>query len=85
MKITMKDGQATVEAEDLGPLLGLAPADVQEQMRNGTITSRFETGVGEDAGRYRLTFHHQGRRVRLTCTGDGTVLTTTRTSDGRTK
>lgn len=79
MKITMTNGQATVDAVDLGPLLGIAPAEVPAKMRNGDITSRFETGVDEDAGRFRLIFYYNDKRVRLTCLTDGTVLSTSTT------
>lgn len=79
MKIDLTSHQPTVDAEDLGPLLGLDPAEVPAKMRSGDITSRYETGEGEDAGRVRLTFYHDGKRVRLTCDSDGTVLSTTRT------
>ena len=43
-------------------------------MREGRITSRFERGEGADAGRFRVTFFHGRRRVRLTLDGDGSVL-----------
>ena len=43
-------------------------------MRDGTITSRFERGEGEDAGRSRVTFFDGGRRVRLIVAADGEVL-----------
>jgi len=68
----------TIAAEDLGPLLGLAPAEVPELMRQGIITSRFETGAGEDEGRYRLTFLHGTLRLRLTVDAEGKVLTQSR-------
>jgi len=64
----------TVEARDLGPLLGLDPADVQGLMRNGAITSRFERGEGTDAGRFRLSFFHDRRRLTLVVDAAGTVL-----------
>ncbi|PVA06633.1 DUF6522 family protein [Thalassorhabdomicrobium marinisediminis] len=79
MKIDMTRGQPVVDAADLGPLLGVAPADVPTLMRAGEITSRFETGEGEDAGRMRLTFFYNGKRVRLTCTTQGEVLSTIKT------
>jgi hypothetical protein len=82
MKITITDGQATIDAHDLGPLLDLAPSAVPKVMRDGKITSRFEKGMDDDAGRVRLTFFYAGRRVRLTCSDDGTVLSTTRTPAG---
>jgi Family of unknown function (DUF6522) len=43
-------------------------------IRNGEITSLCERGVNEDAGRYRLTFFHKSRRVRLVVDANGTVV-----------
>ncbi|PTX54697.1 hypothetical protein C8N43_3515 [Litoreibacter ponti] len=83
MKIDMSGDQPTIDARDLGQLLDLPPDEVQNLMRAGEITSRFETGEDEDAGKVRLTFFHRGRRVRLTCSKDGTVLSTTRVTTER--
>lgn len=82
MKIEMKDGQPIVDANDLANLLGLNAADIQTKMRAGEITTRFETGIDEDAGRMRLTFFYDTMKVRLTCSEDGTVLKTLRTTIG---
>lgn len=84
MKIDIQNGQPVIDANDLGPLLGLDPAEVQAKMRQGDITSKYETGQDEDAGRFRLTFFHQGKRVRLTCDSDGMVISTIRTDTGAT-
>ncbi|MGC1503874.1 MAG: DUF6522 family protein [Sulfitobacter sp.] len=78
MKVTITNGQTTIDAHDLGPLLDLAPSTVPKLMRDGEITSRFEVGTDADEGRMRLTFFHAGKRVRLTCDSDGNVLTTSR-------
>lgn len=82
MKIDMTSGQPVIDASDLAKLLDLTPQQVRDRMRSGDITSLFETGEGADAGQFRLTFFHAGRRVRLTCADDGTVLTRIRTSTG---
>jgi hypothetical protein len=82
MKVEIEKGQPVIDAHDLGPLLGLDPAEVQDKMRAGQIISIYETGQDEDAGRFRLTFYHAGKRVRLTCDTDGTVLSTIRTDIG---
>lgn len=82
MKIEMKDGLPIVDAKDLADLLGLTAAEVQAKMRAEEITTRFETGVDEDAGRIRLTFFYDTKKVRLTCSQDGTVLKTLRTTIG---
>ena len=52
--------------------------NVLEHMREGKITSRLETGIDEHAGTHRLTFWHQGVRVRFTCDSTGEVLKTSR-------
>lgn len=78
MKIGMQEGQRVIDAEDLGAFLNIAPSAVQEAMRTGDITSRYETGEGDDTGRFRLTFLHAGRRVQLTCAEDGRVIGTVR-------
>ncbi len=78
--VTLTDNGATVDAEDLGPLLGLSPSDVPTKMRSGEITSQSEEGADEDAGRRRLTFWYGGLRVRITCDQTGKVIKTSRTT-----
>ncbi len=74
-----RDGRVTMDAPDLAPLIGCAPEDVPKLMRQGQTASIFETGEGEDSGRFRITFRHRATRVRLTCAADGTVLSHIRT------
>lgn len=63
-----------VDAEVVGTAFGLDPATVPERMRLREITSRCETGVDEDAGRWRLTFYYGGRALRLTVDAMGTII-----------
>lgn len=70
----MADGAFQVDATLLGQELGLAPAAVPALMREGKITSRCERGNGPDAGRHRLTFFHQNRRLRLVIDATGQIL-----------
>ena len=74
MRLEPTETGFAIDARDLGRLLERAPGVVQQLMRNGAITSRFERGEGEDAGRSRVTFFDGDRRVRLTVTDDGEVL-----------
>lgn len=74
MRIEMTDGEPVVPADELGPMLGVAPADLPQLMRDGVVTARHEQGFDEDAGRFRLSFRYRDRLVRLTCTDDGTVV-----------
>jgi hypothetical protein len=78
MKIDLTQPNPTIDAADLAALFDLEPAEVMRLMREGDITSRFETGVGEDAGSHRLTFWHGSRRVRFTCDATGEVVKTSR-------
>ena len=82
MKITMNDGKPVIDAAYQATLLGLRVEDVQEKMRAGEITTRFETGEGADAGRMRLTFFHDNKKTGLSCLEDGTVLKTLRADIG---
>ena len=68
------EGGFVIDAEDLGPLLGLDLARVPDLMREGRITSRSEHGEGEDEGRFRITFRYADTIVRLILVADGTVI-----------
>lgn len=63
-----------VDASVIAAAFQLAPEEVQPLMRCGDVTSKCETGVGEDAGRSRLTFHYRDRALRLVVDQAGTVL-----------
>ncbi|RKF15348.1 hypothetical protein D6850_11055 [Roseovarius spongiae] len=63
-----------VDAEIVGDAFDLPPANVPARLRAGEITSRCETGVDEDAGRWRLTFYCGGRALRLVVDQSGTIL-----------
>ena len=79
MTVEFADGGVTIPAETLAPYFGVSPADVLSLMRTGAITSRLEKGEDEDAGRYRITFWHAGRRVRLICDDGGEIINVSRT------
>ena len=72
--VTFTTDGFVVDGEILGSAFGLPPADVPDRLRRGEITSRCETGVDEDAGRWRLTFFCGGRALRLVVDETGTVL-----------
>jgi hypothetical protein len=63
-----------VDAAIIAAALKLKPEQIQPLMRSGEITSKSETGVGEDAGRSRLTFLYGDRAVRLVIDQAGTIL-----------
>lgn len=82
MKLELTNDRITVPADVLAPLLGLGVDDMRQRMRAGEITIRSETGEGEDAGRFRVTFRLDGRQIRLTCDADGNVIKTSRVRVG---
>ncbi len=51
--------------------LGLALGEFQKLMDHRKVTVLCERGVGEDAGLYRASFYHDGKRVRLVVDGSG--------------
>lgn len=63
-----------VDADLIAAAFGLDPAQLQEKMRAGDVTSLCEKGEDDDAGRFRLTFMHGGRALRLTVDAQGRVL-----------
>lgn len=73
-EVTISADGFTVDAHVLGAAFGLEPANISERLRTGQITSQCETGVDEDAGRWRLTFFHGGRALRLIVDAEGTIL-----------
>lgn len=65
----------SIDAAVLARAFGISADDLKHGMRDGTITSRFERGEGEDAGRVRLLFFSPVRRIRITADQSGKVLT----------
>ncbi|WP_299655778.1 DUF6522 family protein [uncultured Jannaschia sp.] len=82
MKLDINAAGVEVPADELAPLLEMAPPELRRQMREGGVTSVYETGEDEDAGRFRVTFRSAHWRVRFTCTSDGTVLSRLRNRRG---
>lgn len=74
MKLEPMEGGFAIDAADLGQLLDRPAVEVQQLMRSGTLTSRFERGEGEDEGRNRLTFFDETWHVRLVVSVDGEVI-----------
>lgn len=63
-----------VEASVIGRGLGIDPAQIQAQLQEGKISTLCERGIGEDEGRYRVTFYCGKRRFRILMDESGNIL-----------
>ena len=72
--VSVADGEITVDAEVLAPKLGLSVGALKDNMARGLVTSVAESGVDEDAGRWRLTFRYRARVWRVVLEADGTLV-----------
>lgn len=73
-EIEISDGSVYLEASLIAADFGLDAPGVLEAMRTGRMTSVWERGVDDDAGRYRVTFFHENRHLRLIVDADGQIL-----------
>ena len=71
--IEIHGDDVTVEASYLAVRLGLPVDRLRAEMRRGIIYSVVERGVGEDAGRLRLTFRYRARAWTVVVQRDGTL------------
>jgi hypothetical protein len=73
-EVEIQDGVIQIDANVVGLHLGLELFEVQKLIREGKLTSSCERGIDEDDGRYRLTFFHGGRRLRLITDEAGRII-----------
>lgn len=72
--IEFEDGAIQVDVAIVAKGLRIAPALVQERIRDGKITTLCERGINDDEGRHRLSFFSENRRFRLVIDEDGNVI-----------
>ena len=63
-----------IDAARVARGLGLQVAWFRKLMDEHRITVLCERGTGEDAGRWRITWYHDDRRLRLVVDAQGNVL-----------
>ena len=63
-----------IDAATIADALGIEASLLQQQIRDGGLTTRCERGVDADEGRYRLTFFAKRQRLRLIVDAAGNVL-----------
>jgi hypothetical protein len=71
--IEIQGFDVTVEASYLAAGLGLSVDQLRTEMRRGIIYSAVERGIGEDAGRLRLTVRYRARVWTVVVQRDGTL------------
>lgn len=71
--IEVHGDEAAIEAGLLAAKLGLPVDRFRAEMRRGIVHGVVERGVGEDAGRLRLTFRHRARSWTVVVEPDGTL------------
>ncbi|MGH8295492.1 MAG: DUF6522 family protein [Steroidobacteraceae bacterium] len=72
--ITLASGDIDLDAALIAADLGLDCPGVLEAMRARRVTAVCERGVGEDAGRHRVTFFHGNTRLRLIVDAGGQIV-----------
>lgn len=71
--IAVHGDEATIEAAYLAAKLGLSVDRLRAEMRRGIVYGTVERGIGEDAGRLRLTFRYRARSWTVVVEADGTL------------
>lgn len=68
------DGSILLPAAFLAEQFGWPVARLQGLMRRGLVQARVEQGIGEDAGRWRLSVRSGNRRWQAIVDANGNVL-----------
>jgi len=72
--IRWTDGAVDVDATLVARGLDLPVEQFMAEMRRGIVYSTSERGIGEDEGRFRLTFRYRDRVFRLIVTTTGEIV-----------
>jgi hypothetical protein len=73
-RIAFEQDGISVDATLIAEAFRIPPQTVLDHIRAGRITTVSERGVGEDAGRFRLTFLLGSGRLRLLVDAEGNVI-----------
>ena len=72
--IRRPEGAVEVDSPVIARGLRLPVEQLMAEMRRGIVYSISERGIGEDEGRFRLTFRYRDRQFRLVVTATGEVV-----------
>jgi hypothetical protein len=73
-RIAFEQDGISVDATLIADAFRIPPQTVLDHIRAGRITTVNERGVGEDAGRFRLTFLLGSGRLRFLVDAEGNVI-----------
>ena len=68
------EGDVEVDSPMVARGLKLPVEQFMAEMRRGIVYSLSERGIGEDEGRFRLTFRYRDRQFRIVVTATGEVV-----------
>lgn len=63
-----------IDASVIGGGLGIEASQVQAKLEEGKISTLCERGIGEDEGRFRVTFYCGKRRFRILIDESGNFI-----------
>ncbi|WP_297771782.1 DUF6522 family protein [uncultured Roseovarius sp.] len=72
-EVSKTDSGFVVDATAIARAFKITEEQVRQEMRNGLISSRSESGTDEDEGRWRMTFYRADRAFRLVGDAQGEV------------
>ena len=72
--IRCTEGAVEVDATLVARGLNLPVEQFMAEMRRGIVYNTSERGIGEDEGRFRLTFRYRDRVFRLIVTTTGEIV-----------
>ena len=68
------EGVVEVDSPMVARGLKLPVEQFMAEMRRGIVYSLSERGIGEDEGRFRVTFRYRDRQFRIVVTATGEVV-----------
>ena len=72
--VNQAEGAVEVDSPMVARGLKLPVEQFMAEMRRGIVYSLSERGIGEDEGRFRLTFRYRDRQFRIVVTATGEVV-----------
>lgn len=72
--VRWEDGGPEIDAAVPARAMKLAVEFFLRQLRRGAIRGRVERGIGDDEGRYRLSFKYRDRELKMIVGHEGQII-----------